>query len=77
MWTPTNRGRMADIAKKTKRYPSDLTDEEWQQIAPLLPKPSPLARHTVKSVRSMARRMKKARPAAIARLFVLPLNAMM
>lgn len=31
---------MADIAKKTKRYPSDLTDEEWQQIAPLLPKPS-------------------------------------
>ena len=24
-----SRGRMAEIAKKTKRYPSDLTDEEW------------------------------------------------
>jgi hypothetical protein len=24
---------MAQIAKKTKRYPSDLTDEEWEQIA--------------------------------------------
>jgi len=40
MWTPANRGRMADIAKKTKRYPSDLTDEEWERIAPFLPKPA-------------------------------------
>src|ERR1700733_1352867 len=39
MWTEQSRGRMAKIAKKTKRYPSDLTDEEWEQIAPLLPKP--------------------------------------
>jgi putative transposase len=31
---------MADIAKKTKRYPSDLTDEEWERIAPFLPKPA-------------------------------------
>jgi transposase len=30
---------MARIAKKTKRYPSDLTDEEWLEIAPLMPKP--------------------------------------
>ena len=30
---------MARIANKTKRYPSDLTDEEWAQIAPLMPKP--------------------------------------
>jgi len=28
---------MAQIAKKTKRYPSDLTDEEWDRIAPLMP----------------------------------------
>jgi hypothetical protein len=28
---------MAQIAKKTKRYPCDLTDEEWDQIAPLMP----------------------------------------
>src|SRR5271155_837181 len=39
MWTEQSRGRMAKIAKKTKRYPSDLTDEEWEQIAPLMPKP--------------------------------------
>ena len=30
---------MAQIAKKTKRFPSDLTGEEWGQIAPLMPKP--------------------------------------
>ncbi|MET2833110.1 transposase, partial [Mesorhizobium shangrilense] len=37
MWTEQSRGRMAQIAKKTKRYPSDLTDEEWDQFAPLMP----------------------------------------
>jgi transposase len=31
---------MAGIEKKTKRYPSDMTDEEWAQIAPLMPKAS-------------------------------------
>jgi transposase len=30
---------MAEIARKTKRYPSDLTDEEWERMAPLMPKP--------------------------------------
>src|ERR1700739_3371900 len=39
MWTNQSRGRMAKIAKKTKRYPSDLMDEEWERIAPLMPKP--------------------------------------
>src|SRR4051794_10138708 len=39
MWTEQSRGRMAKIAKKTKRYPSDLTDEEWEAIAPLMPQP--------------------------------------
>ena len=28
---------MASITCKTKRYPSDLTDEEWERIAPLMP----------------------------------------
>jgi putative transposase len=37
MWTPESRGRVASIARKTKRYPSDLTDEEWAAIAPLPP----------------------------------------
>src|SRR5258708_22587372 len=37
MWTPATRGRMAEIEKKTKRYPTDLTDEEWARIEPFLP----------------------------------------
>ena len=31
---------MAKIEKKTKRYPTDLTDEEWERIALFLPKPA-------------------------------------
>jgi len=31
---------VAAIERKTKRYPTDLTDEEWARIAPLLPKPA-------------------------------------
>ena len=38
MWTADSRGRMARIAKRTKRYPSDLTDEEWSAVEPFLPK---------------------------------------
>lgn len=30
---------MAEIARKTTRYPSDLTNEEWESIDPLMPKP--------------------------------------
>ena len=40
MWTSVSRGRMANIAKKAKRYPSDLTDEEWEWMRPFLPKPA-------------------------------------
>ena len=39
MWTAKTRGRISAIAKKTKRYPSDLTDEGWDRIAPLMPVP--------------------------------------
>ena len=39
MGTEESRGPMAKIAKKIKRHPSDLTDEEWVRIAPLTPKP--------------------------------------
>jgi len=31
---------MAAIERKTKRYPTDLTDEEWAKIEPLLPRRS-------------------------------------
>jgi transposase len=30
---------MARISRTTKRYPCDLTDEEWERIAPLMPRP--------------------------------------
>ena len=34
MWTNENRGR---YDRSKLRYPSDLTDEEWSLIAPLIP----------------------------------------
>jgi putative transposase len=40
MWTPKTRGRMAEIRKKLKRYPTDMTEEDWWVIAPLLPQPA-------------------------------------
>ena len=30
---------MAAIERKTKRFPTDLTDEEWEHIGLLLPAP--------------------------------------
>ena len=38
MWTADTRGRMARIERQTKRYPTDLTDKEWERIGPLLPR---------------------------------------
>ena len=35
---------MAEIERKTKRYPSDLTDEEWVRIEPFVPKPAKTGR---------------------------------
>lgn len=35
---------MAEIERKTKRYPTDLTDEEWVKIEPFLPKPAKTGR---------------------------------
>jgi len=36
MWTPENRNR---YNRDHLRYPSDLTDKEWELIAPLIPPP--------------------------------------
>jgi transposase len=44
---------MADIEKKTKRDPSDLTDEEWVRIAPLLPKPAKKGRKPAVDLREV------------------------
>ena len=37
MWTTENRHR---YDRDKLRYPSDLTDAEWQLIKPLIPPPS-------------------------------------
>ena len=34
MWTPENRGR---YDRSKLRYPSDLTDDEWELVKPLIP----------------------------------------
>lgn len=39
MWTKEHRARQAAFERR-RRYPSDLTDAEWEQIEPLLPKPA-------------------------------------
>jgi putative transposase len=53
---------MAAIEKKTKRYPTDLTDEEWERVEPFLPlpagrgrKPSVDAREVLNAIRYIAR----------------------
>jgi transposase len=53
---------MAEIARETKRYPSDLTDEEWERVRPLLPKaprrgrrPAVDLREILNAIRCMAR----------------------
>ncbi len=38
MWTPQNRKR---YDRSQLRYPSDLTEEEWAHIAPLIPPATP------------------------------------
>ena len=38
MWTQENRPR---YDRDHLRYPSDLTDEEWAVVAPLIPPPRP------------------------------------
>lgn len=44
MWTEVSLSRVARIDRQTKRYPCGLTDEEWERIAPLMPKPGPRRR---------------------------------
>ena len=37
MWTAKTRGRIAAIEKKTKRYPTDLTDAQWPVVERAMP----------------------------------------
>ncbi len=38
MWTKAHRARQA--AFERRRYPTDLTDAEWERVRPLLPRPA-------------------------------------
>jgi putative transposase len=42
MWAVEHRARQAAVEQR--RYPTDLTDKEWEQIKPLLPRPAKLGR---------------------------------
>jgi transposase len=50
MWTPDTR---AEHDRDELRYPSDLTDAEWQILAPLLPPPAETGRHRSWPMREM------------------------
>jgi len=39
MWTAKNRGR---YDRNALRYPSDLTDDEWALVEPLIPPAQPV-----------------------------------
>ena len=53
MWTRATRSRMAAIEKKTKRYPSDVTDEEWSAIEPVLPRAAKRGRKRTTDLREV------------------------
>jgi len=44
---------MADLEKRAKRYPSDLTDEEWSIVRPLLPTPPKRGRRPTTDLREV------------------------
>jgi len=44
---------MAELGRKTKRYPSDLADEEWTRIEPPLPKLSRCGRRPAVDLREV------------------------
>jgi transposase len=53
MWTEQHRAAQRKQERKTKRYPSDLTEAEWQAIAPLLPRPASTGRRRSTDLREV------------------------
>lgn len=43
MWTKAHRARQLAF-ERGRRYPTDLTNAEWDAVQPFLPKPSPCGR---------------------------------
>jgi putative transposase len=54
MWTPDTR---AEHDRDDLRYPSDLTDAEWQVLAPLFPPPATTGRHRAWPMRELINAM--------------------
>ena len=73
MWTKAHRARQAAFARR--RYPTDLTDAEWEQTRPLLPEPAGRGREPsvdlreiLNAIRYLARAgcgLRQAEPAAL------------
>jgi transposase len=53
MWTKEHRARAAARERLVKRYQTDLTDEEWQAIEPLMPGPARTGRHRAVDLREV------------------------
>jgi putative transposase len=53
MWTERLRSKQVRQERKTKRYPSDLTDAEWAAIAPLLPRSAATGRRRSTDLREV------------------------
>ena len=52
MWTKEHRARQF-VFEQRRRYPTDLTDAEWEQIKPLLPKPAKRGRKPTVDLREI------------------------
>ena len=52
MWTKEHRARQAAFERR-RRYPTDLTDEEWAAVQPLLPPPAGRGRPPSADMREM------------------------
>ena len=52
MWTKEHRARQLAFEQR-RRYPTDLTDAEWEQVQPLLPRPAKRGRKPRADLREM------------------------
>lgn len=53
MWRGRHRAKQVGQARKSKRYPSDLTDAEWEAVEPLLPRPAGTGRRRATDLRQV------------------------
>jgi putative transposase len=58
MWTKELRERQKAIERR--RYPTDLTDEKWQRIRPILPQPAPKPKVNLREILNTIRYLNRA-----------------